>query len=356
MDSSSIDITNNNNIFILDGGREESYDIRNFKFGITRKKTSSGYEYYYIKSGQKVSKADLDRIKQFKIPPAWTDVWVSNDPETSIQVVGTDAKGRKQYKYHEEHIAEAEKSKFLRLIEFIKAMPKLDKIMRDHKKLPPYSKFKVITTMLSLVKKLHIRAGKEQYARENKSYGISSLKKIHVKLEGSDIIKLKFKGKSRKKLSYSLKDPEIKEHIALLLKLDGDKLFQYIDENDNIRMMTYVEINHYIQQYMGDEFTVKDFRTYAANLYFIKSLLTETSKRSPKNEKVIKKNILNALKITAHYLRHTKAISKKSYVMNFCIELYMEDPKYFMERRSDNPTDVLLDVLTLYKKNVLSIK
>lgn len=337
------------------GGRQESYDIRHYEDGIGRKKISNEYEYFYIKNREKVSRSDLERIKKLKLPPAWTDVWISKDPKSEIQAIGIDAKGRKQYKYHESHIEEAEREKFIRLIDFIKAMPKLEKIMKEHKKFHSYDKYRVLTTVLTVVKELHMRVGKEQYARENKSYGVSSLKKQHVKIEG-DTIKFNFKGKSNKRLSYSLYHPEIKTHIKMLLKLEGDKLFQYIDDTDTIRKITDTDLNRYIQDYMGSQFTIKDFRTYAANYYFVKTLLSETRKRTPKNEKIIKKNIINALNTTAHYLRHTRSISKKSYVMNFCIEMYRNDPSYFIQKKYDEADDVLLEILQLYKHKILKMK
>lgn len=342
----------NENMNNLIGGREESYDIRNYENGISRKKVNNEFVYFYIKTKNEIPKHELDRIYKLKIPPAWTDLWISIDHKSNIQAIGTDTKGRKQYIYHHKHIVEAEKKKFSRLFNFIRAIPNLEKIIKNHNKLPAYHKYKVIATMLLIVKELHLRVGKEQYARENKSYGVSSLKKSHLKFEG-DTIKLKFKGKSKKILSYSLKDSNIKEHLQFLLKLEGDKLFQYLDENDKVRKITDSDLNHYIQDHMGSEFTIKDFRTYAANFHFIRAILDETKKRTPKNEKVIKKNILNALKTTAHYLRHTKAISKKSYVMNFVTDLYQSQSDYFVKRKYDDPNEVLIDLLKLYKKNIL---
>lgn len=335
--------------------REESYDIRNYNNGISRKKEGNEFVYFYIKSGNEVSDQDLQRINKLRIPPAWTNLWISKDPKSSIQAIGVDIKGRKQYIYHHVHIAESDKKKFIRLLNFIKAIPSLEKVMKTHSKLPPYHLYKVITTMLSIVKSLHLRVGKEQYAQQNKSYGISSLKKTHIKIVG-DVIKFRFRGKSKQMLSYSLYDPTIKSHLQLLLRLEGDKLFQYMDENDVIRRVTDTDLNKYIQEHMGSEFTVKDFRTYAANFHFIQALLNETSKRLPKNQKIIKKNIINSLKITARYLRHTKAISKKSYVMNYCINLYQDEPEYFIKRKYDDPDEVLLDILKLYKKNILDKK
>jgi DNA topoisomerase-1 len=339
-------------LFNLFGGERVSHDIKYYQEGISRKKVGDIFVYYYIKNEKEVTKADLNRITKLKLPPAWTDVWISSDPDASIQAIGIDIKGRKQYKYHDYHVQEAEKEKFLRLFNFIKAIPSLEKIIKIHSKLHNYHKNRVIVTMLSLVKELHMRVGKEQYARENKSYGISSLKKKHMKING-DLITFRFKGKSRQKLFYSIRDEDLKSHLQILLKLEGDKLFQYIDENNKIKKVSDTDLNQYIQTYMGEEFSIKDFRTYGANYYFTRAILNETSKRKPKDDKSKKKNILKALKTTAHYLKHTKAISKKSYVMNFTIEMYQNNPEWFIDKKNQDPNEVLLDILKLYKKNIL---
>lgn len=332
-----------------------SYDQRNYYNGITRKKRGKKFIYYYIKNNKQVNNNILKRITNLKIPPAWNNVWISNNKNNSIQVVGTDSKGRKQYKYHEKHIIEAEKQKFIKLYDFIKSIPKLEKTMSRHRRTKHvYSKESVIVTMLWIIKTVHMRVGKECYAKQNKSYGVSSLLKKHTKFMTDKII-FNFKGKSNKRLRYVIKNKTIKSHISILMKLNGPKLFQYIDSNEKIRRVTDIDLNQYIQRYMGNDFTCKDFRTYAANHYFIKTLLKETKKRLPKNKKVIKTNILNSLNNTAFYLKHTKAISKKSYVMNFAIEMYENNPAYFTERIYDHPNNVLLELIRKYKTKVLNL-
>lgn len=334
-----------------DGGRPDSYDIRNYKDGIFRKRVNDKFVYYYIKNNKEVSEKDYSRIKKLGIPPAWEAVWVSIDSKSKIQAVGIDAKGRKQYRYHTDHIEIAEKQKFVRLLDFIKALPVLENYIKIHSKMGIYEKYRVITTMLIIVKLTYMRVGKEQYARENKSYGISSLKKTHLKING-DTINFNFKGKSKQRLNYTLKNPELKSHLQLLEKLEGEKLFQYIDIDNKIKRITDKDINEYIQMFMGKDFSIKDFRTYAANYHFINALLNETKKRSPKDDKTKKKNILKSLKKTAKYLKHTKSISKKSYVMNFIMELYINNPNYFVEKKNYDTNDVLLDLLKLYKKSI----
>jgi len=330
----------------------ESHDIKHFSEGITRKVEGEKFVYYYNKNNKEVSKKDQLRINKLRIPPAWENVWISNDPTSSIQVIGEDNSGKKQYIYHQEHIKEAEREKFLRLYKFILAIPKLEAKLKDHETLPIYNKDKVIATMLKVVKLLHIRVGKEQYAQKNKSYGITSLLKTHIKL-GDTYINLKFKGKSNQHHFYTLKDKEIITHIKQLLKLGGEKLFQYISETGNILKVSDADLNEYIQKYMGKEFTAKDFRTYAANHHFVDAILNQTKKRIPNTPKKIKVNLLNAINITKHYLRHTKAVSKKSYIMSFCVELYQSNPELFITHKNDDPDEFLLYLLKIYKNKVL---
>lgn len=333
-----------------------SYDEKHLLEGISREKKGDEFIYYYIDSKKQVSSRDIERIKKLKIPPAWTDIWISRDPNSTIQAIGKDAKGRKQYRYHQVHIEKAEKEKFFRLYNFIKAIPKLDKVMTRDNNLPFYEKNRIISLMLQMVKDYQMRVGKEVYAKKNRSYGISSLRKKHVKI-GPGVIYLKFKGKSNQRLHFTIKNDFYIKSIKILMKLEGDNLFQYImtDENNNEKVMkvTDRDLNKYIQENMGQEFTIKDFRTFGANLYFIQTLLSETKRRTPKDRKSIKKNIMNAFKSTARQLKHTGTVSKKSYVMNFAIELYQNSPEYFIEHKNDSPVDLLLELLKLYKKNIL---
>lgn len=338
---------------IQDGGREESYDIRNHDSGIYRKKINKHFRYFYIKNNTPVPESHETRINKLRIPPAWSNVWISNDIGSKIQAVGIDDKDRKQYRYHTTYTELAEKRKFIRLYDFIKALPKLENNMKIHEKLDTYDKNHVICTMLKIVKITYMRVGKEQYVRENKSYGIASLKKSHIKIHDDQVI-FNFKGKSNQKLNYIVKDPDIVSHLKLLLKLNSDdnKLFNYVDENNKIKKLTYSDLNEYIQEYMGNEFTAKDFRTYAANYHFVESLLLETRKKNPETDVIKKNNLSNALNKTANFLKHTKSIAKKSYVMNFIIEYYMTNTKYFIKNKYDNINNILLELLRYYKKTL----
>lgn len=352
---------------IINGGREKAFDDVNKekKIGIYRtsyfdendldKKGNPKlkFKYCYLKNDKEITNSDeIDRINKLNLAPAYTDVWISEDPETKIQATGIDAKGRKQYRYHKEHICNATDEKFITLYKFIKNVPKLEVKLEEDSKLPMYSKNKTISLMLYLVKELNMRVGKECYAQHNKSYGISSLKKSHLNIIDNETAKFSFKAKSNKHASYTIKDSKWIEELKQLLELPGEKLFQYINTNNNTLRVTDVDLNEYIQNNMGKEFSIKYFRTYAANFYFVKALLSETKKRTPKDAKTIKKNLSLAQENTAFYLRHTKAISKKSYTMELIRKMYEEQPEWFIENKNRQPLNVLIDLLKIYKEKV----
>jgi len=311
------------------------------------------FKYYHINTNNPVTDEEQNRINKLGLAPAYEDVWVSDDPNSKIQATGIDAKGRKQYRYNHGHIADANINKFLRLYKFIKSIHKLDNAMDRDIKGEIYSKNRTISVMLKIVQKLFMRVGKECYAKANKSYGITSMKKSHIKIDPVKMVaKFNFKAKSNKQVQYTLDDSVLVKELQILLDLDGEKLFQYKSSSGNILRASDVDLNAYIQDEMGKGFTCKDFRTYASNFYFIKSLLKETKNRNPVNKKIIKQNLSLAQENTAHYLRHTKAISKKSYTMGLIRDLYADDPIYFMENKNKQPLTVLLDLLKQFKEKI----
>lgn len=311
------------------------------------------FNYFYSKNDKPVSKEDQKRIDSLGLAPAYEDVWVSIDPKSKIQATGIDAKGRKQYRYNKNHILEAENEKFLKLYTFIKYMPKFEQRMDNDLNEPLYSKNRTLSVMFHIMKELNMRVGKEVYARTNKSYGISSLKKSHIKInENKMVVKFNFKAKSNKQVQYTLNDKIIVKELIELLKLEGEKLFQYINDKNIIYKINDVDLNDYLKQDMGKKLSVKYFRTYASNLYFIKALLNETKKRLPTTQKIIKKNLKIAQEYTAFYLRHTKSISKKSYVLDLIRNLYINDPNYFINNKNKKPLNLLIEILQLYKKTL----
>ncbi len=310
------------------------------------------FNYFYLKDDSPVNEEVLARIKKLGIPPAWREVWVDSDPLAKIQAIGFDDKNRKQYRYSAAHTEKASEDKFLRLYKFMKAIPELEKAIEKDIQLPDYTQKNTMALMLLVIKAINIRVGKEYYAKTNKSYGLTSLKKSHLKIENGKAI-LRFKAKSGKKVSYTITDPLIIKEFESLLKLEGDKLFQYISEAGNILRVTSDDLNKYIQSYIGRGFSAKDFRTYAANYYFLDALLDETRKRKPKNKKTVKQNLSNAQERTAFRLRHTKAISKKSYVVGIIRQLYTEEPDYFVKHKGKAVDWLLLRILKRFRDQIV---
>jgi DNA topoisomerase-1 len=315
------------------------------------------FNYFYYKNDKGVSLEELERINKLGLAPAYKDVWVSEDPTSKIQATGIDAKGRKQYRYHQEHIKNAEEDKFVRLYSFIKSISKFENKIEEDTKQTLFMKGRTIALMFNIIKEFNIRVGKEIYAQTNKSYGMTSLKKSHATVsDDGTVIKLNFKAKSNKHVSYTIKDKYIVDEIKNLLNLEGEKLFQYINGDDNTMRVTDVDLNEYIQTNMGKQFTVKDYRTYGSNVNFLKALLNETKKRNPKNKKVIKQNLSLAQESTAKVLRHTKAISKKSYTVGLIREMYENQPEWFVENRNKKPITVLIEILKIYKEKIKNKK
>jgi DNA topoisomerase-1 len=356
-----------NNINDINFSRALAYDDKQKtnKHGIYREKyedkndldkqgnPKTKFRYYYMKDGKVVTIEDQIRINKLGLAPAYEDVWVSEDPTSKIQATGMDSKRRKQYRYNSKHLEEANVDKFLRLYKFIKSIHKLDNAMETDSTAPLYTKHRTITVMLKLIRELNMRVGKEIYAQKNKSYGVCSMKKSHVKIDTDKLIaKFNFKAKSNKQVQYTLDNPEIVKELIELMKLDGEKLFQYKTESGTIQKVSDLDLNQYIQDKMGKGFSAKDFRTYAANFHFIKALLKETRARNPMTEKIAKKNLSLAQENTAFYLRHTKSISKKSYTMGLIRDTYMNDRDYFIQNKNKQPLTVLLDLLKKFKDNI----
>ena len=321
------------------------------------KKPKIKFKYYHLINDKPVSDEEQLRINKLGLAPAYEDVWVSDDPNSKIQATGIDAKGRKQYRYTQLHVADAGTDKFLRLYKFIKVIHKLNEALDADIKGELYSKNRTIAIMLNIVKELNIRVGKECYAKTNKSYGISSMKKSHIKIDENKLIfKFNFKAKSNKQVQYTLSNKEIVQELIYLMKLDGEKMFQYKTQSNDILKVSDVDLNQYIQSNIGKEFTCKDFRTYAANFYFVKALIKETRNRNPIDQKTAKKNLSLAQENTAYYLRHTKSISKKSYTMDLIRDIYMTNPDYFIQNKNKQPLTVLIELLKMFKEKIKSSK
>lgn len=288
--------------------------------GITRKGSGKGFA-YYDPTGQLIrDRAIRRRIKTLVIPPAWTDVWICPDPDGHIQVTGRDARGRKQYRYHPKFRAVRDQTKFGRILEFSRALPQLrEQVERDlaRRGLP---REKVLAATVRLLDRTLIRVGNPEYARHNKSFGLTTLKRRHVAVSGSKL-EFTFRGKSGIQHTVSITDRRLARIVQRCRELPGEELFQYIDDEGSRETVTSADINDYLREVSGLEVTAKDFRTWAGTMLAataLSELGTATSEREAK------KRVVQAIDRVAERLGNTRSVCRSYYVHPAVIDAYMD--------------------------------
>ena len=306
--------------------------------GILRLKKGRGY--VYLLHGKPVrKKADIQRIQQLAIPPAWTEVWICTLPNGHIQATGLDMRKRKQYRYHALWTVLRNETKFHRLYEFGKTLPRLRSKLEQDLAQRSLCATKVIATVISLMERTYIRVGNEGYEKEYGSHGITTLKDKHVAISG-DKMRFSFKGKKGVKHNITLKSKRLSRIVQNCKEIPGEELFQFYDAAGNTHSIDSGMINSYIKEVTGMDFSSKDFRTWAGSLNLLRSLrsmgqaLTETECR---------KNVVAALDEVSDKLGNTRTVCKKYYVHPGLIELYEENnlDKYLKELDAlEAPDDV----------------
>jgi DNA topoisomerase I len=286
--------------------------------GIRRQKHGSGFR--YLDSGGKPVRDPyaMARIRSLAIPPAWTDVWICASENGHLQATGRDAKGRKQYRYHVDFITIRDGAKYERLVEFAKVLPALRAAIAKHMALPGLPREKVLATIVHLLDSTLIRIGNDSYARDNDSYGITTLRDGHVKIAGSEL-RFQFKGKSGKTWRLTLRDRRVAKIVRSCQELPGQHLFQYLDEAGNVLRITSTDVNDYLRSLTGREVTAKDFRTWAGTVLSA-NLLHEIGR--PESMTAAKRQIRTALHQVAARLGNTVAICRKCYVHPSVIDAY----------------------------------
>ena len=229
--------------------------------GIRRKKAGTGFTYIRPGGGKVEDEATLNRIRKLAVPPAYTDVWICAKANGHIQATGRDAKGRKQYRYHPDFRAIRESTKYEHMLEFAKSLPAIRETIAEHMALRGLPREKVLATVVDLLEKTLIRVGNDDYAKQNKSYGLTTLQNQHVAVNGSEL-RFQFKGKSGKVWRLKVKDRRIAKIVRACQDLPGQELFQYIDEDGERRDVTSSDVNAYLREITGRDVTAKDFRTW----------------------------------------------------------------------------------------------
>ena len=262
----------------------------------------------------------LARIRKLAIPPAWTSVWICASERGHLQATGRDARRRKQYRYHSKWRKTRDEAKYGRLVEFAEALPALRKRVLIDMGLSGLPREKVVATVVRLLDKTLIRVGNDEYARENGSYGLTTMRAKHTKVTGSTV-RFEFKGKSGKMHSVDVNDARAARVVRVCRELPGYELFQYIDDGDERRTVGSEDVNNYVRDVMDQDFTAKDFRTWAGTVFCATAL---AAAGAFENEREAKANVNDAIKAVAALLGNTPAVSRACYVHPELIDSYMD--------------------------------
>jgi DNA topoisomerase-1 len=287
--------------------------------GYTRKPKNGDFEYFDAAGKLIRDEQRLLRIKMLAIPPAWTDVWICPSANGHIQATGHDARARKQYKYHERWREVREENKYERMALFGAALPRIRKRLTKGLKVRGLPREKVLATVVQLLERTFIRVGNEEYARDNKSFGLTTMQDRHVNVRGAKL-RFRFRGKSGLRHDVDVTDRRIATIVSKLQDLPGQDLFQYVDDEDKVCDITSQDVNDYLREITGEQFTAKDFRTWAGT---VMAAIALNAAGKFENKSQAKANIKSAIDAVAEMLGNTPAICRKCYVYPAVLENYL---------------------------------
>jgi DNA topoisomerase-1 len=288
--------------------------------GIHRRKSGKGFSYLSPEGTRLSDLPVLARLRSLVIPPAWTDVWICPFADGHIQATGRDARGRKQYRYHPQFREIRESTKYEHLIAFAEALPPIRAKVREHMALHGLPRQKILATVVHLLETTLIRVGNDDYARQNGSYGLTTLKNRHVAVEGPEI-RFRFTGKGGKQWSLRVKDRRVAKIIRACQELPGQELLQYLDEEKQQQAVTSGDVNAYLREITGQNITAKDFRTWAGTVLAALSLGELGSCDSTAQAK---RNLRTAVGRVAARLGNTPTICRKCYIHPEVINSYLD--------------------------------
>ncbi len=282
--------------------------------GIRRERHGTGFTYRSADGRPIRDRSFRNRVRALAIPPAWTSVWISPDPDAHIAATGRDAKGRKQYRYNPAFLQVRGLAKFGHMVAFAEALPKIRKTVDTHLSLRGMPREKVLATVIALLEQTLIRIGNEDYVRQNGSFGLTTLRNKHVRVEGSEL-RFLFKGKSGKTWRLSVRNRRVAKIIRACQDLPGQNLFQYLDENDEPQKVTSADVNDYLREAAGRDVSAKDFRTWAAT---VEAALAFHGIDGPP----LKKHVREVVERVAEKLGNTPTICRKCYIHPAVISAY----------------------------------
>jgi DNA topoisomerase-1 len=286
-----------------------------------RRKMVRGKPHYLDAEGKPISDEEaLARIRSLAIPPAWTDVWICPSPRGHIQATGRDARGRKQYRYHPKWRQVRDETKYARMLAFGRALPGIRDRVEADMSLPGLPRKKVLATVVRLLETTLIRVGNDEYAKTNNSVGLTTMRDKHVRVNGSEV-RFEFRGKSGKQHSVGLKDRRLAKLVKRCRDIPGYELFQYIDDDGQRRAVDSGDVNEYLREISGEDFTAKDFRTWAGTV--LASIALQEFEAFD-SETQAKRNVVRAIESVAERLGNTPAICRKCYVHPAVLDSYLE--------------------------------
>ena len=289
--------------------------------GFSRVRSGKGFRYLRADGRPLRATTQLRRIASLAIPPAYEHVWICRQPRGHIQATGRDARGRKQYRYHPQWRSTRDGHKFDRILAFATALPKLRERLRAHLALEGLPRDKVVAVVVSLLDTTRARIGNAEYARDNRSYGLTTLRDRHVRFLRGGSARLTFRGKGGLEHDIVVDDARLVRIVRRCQELPGQQLFQYIDETGKRCPMTSGLVNDYLRETMGTDFTAKDFRTWAATLRAI-VLLAGTPLPDPPSAAAFRRAIATICRHVAADLRNTPAVCRKSYISPVAFETW----------------------------------
>jgi DNA topoisomerase-1 len=293
------------------------------KPGIRRRAAGTGFAYFNREGELIEDETRLTRIKALGIPPAWTDVWICPLPHGHLQASGRDAKGRKQYRYHPRWRAIRDETKFERMALFGAALPRMRERVAGHLKAQGLPREKVLAIVVSLLESTFIRVGNEEYARANKSFGLTTMRERHVTVNGAKI-RFRFRGKSGKEHQITLANRRLARLVSHLMDLPGQAIFQYLDEQGEPRPVDSGDVNDYLKEISGEEFSAKDFRTWAGTLLAARCL-AETDAEAFASAAAAKSACVSAVASVAERLGNTATICRKCYIHPKVLQAFTDD-------------------------------
>jgi DNA topoisomerase I len=303
-----------------------------FKMGIRRLGSKErGFFYRYPGTNETVREERvLRRIEDLKVPPAWDDARIARGPSAKVQAIGYDSAGRLQYLYHPKYRERKERKKFDRILRFSDALPQMRRTTSNHLRRKKLDREKVLATMTRLMNAAYFRVGDERYARKNRTYGIATLRRKHLRVEGDTMI-FEYTGKWGQVQRKAVTDARLRRVVEECSELPGYEIFKYLDESGEVRNVKARDLNAYVKEVMGPEFTPKDFRTWAGTL-FAAVKLAEIG--ATEDLKQAEKNVLEAVDDVATRLGNTRDIARASYISPRVIDHYMEGSvvAYYGER------------------------